>query len=64
MTAPHNHDPSVWAKLAYTWFLVGISQMSPLQVVQFVAGIVAIVYTSAQLFFLLRDRWNGKGTRA
>lgn len=59
MTAPHHQDPTVWVKLAWTWLLVGVSQMSPLQFVQFVAGIVAIVYTSAQLFFLLRDRIKG-----
>lgn len=54
--SPHDDTHAAWVKLFYTWLLVGISQMTPLQAVQFVAGIVAIVYTSAQLFFLLRDR--------
>jgi hypothetical protein len=55
----HHNDPTVWVKLTWTWLLVGLSQMSPLQVVQFVAAIVATVYTSVQLFFLLRDRIKG-----
>lgn len=49
----HNH----WAGVFTSWLLVGLSQMSPLQWVQFIAAIVASCYSLAMLYFLLRDKW-------
>lgn len=52
-----NHDShDALVKIFWTWFFFGVSQMSPLQVVQFLAGIVATVYSSVQLYVLVRDK--------
>jgi hypothetical protein len=53
-----NSNPgSAMIKIFWAWLLVGINQMSPLQAVQFAAGILAIIYTAAQLVVLLRDKF-------
>lgn len=43
-------------KIFWVWLWVGVSQMTPLQAVQFIAGIIAIVYTAVNLFVLVRDK--------
>jgi hypothetical protein len=43
-------------RVLFVWLLVGVSQMSPLQFVQFVAAIIATVYGVLQTWFLVRDR--------
>ncbi len=48
--------PTVLMKLVYVWTAVGFSQMTPLQWVQFFAGIFAIVYSAVQTWVLVRDR--------
>jgi hypothetical protein len=53
---PHNH----WLGLFISWLLVGLTQMSPLQWMQFIAAICATCYSLAMLFFLLRDRRRRK----
>lgn len=53
-----NHDEKVQLlKILAVWFTVGVSQMTPLQWVQFFAAIAATVYSGVQTYFLLRDRW-------
>lgn len=52
-----NHDASpALLKVLWAWLFVGLSQMSPLQWVQFVAAIVAIIYSLAQTWVLVRDK--------
>lgn len=52
-----NHDDSpALLKVLWAWLFVGLSQMSPLQWVQFVAAIVAIIYSLAQTWILIRDK--------
>jgi hypothetical protein len=41
-----------------SWLLVGISQMTPLQVVQAAAAVTATIYTALQIIVLLSDRWK------
>lgn len=43
-------------KVLWAWLFVGISKMSPLEVVQMLAGLCAIVYTLIQIYLLVRDR--------
>lgn len=45
-------------KILITWLAVGVSQMTPLQFVQFVAAIFAIVYSGIQIYKTLRDLWR------
>lgn len=57
----HQHDNASDAgaaaiKLFWIWLSVGISQMTPLQFVQFAAALWAIVYTALQTYILLRDK--------
>lgn len=60
-----NHDTPFVAtiKVIGTWLLVGVSHMSPLQFVQFIAAILAVIYTSAQLVILIRSWWTNRGKR-
>lgn len=51
------------SKIFISWLAVGVSQMSPLQFVQFVAAIFAIVYTGLQTYKLLREMWASKGAK-
>lgn len=51
----HDHIPAV-VKVFWAWFFVGLSQMTPLQWVQFIAAIVAIVYSAVQTWILVRDK--------
>lgn len=44
-------------KVFWAWLFVGLSQMTPLQWVQFVAAIGATIYSLVQTFILLRDKW-------
>lgn len=48
-------DTPALMKIFVTWFAVGVSQMNPLQFVQFVAAIFAIVYTALQTYKLVRE---------
>jgi hypothetical protein len=43
-------------KLFWVWLWVGVSQMTPLQAVQFLAACVAIVYSVIQIYLLIRDK--------
>jgi hypothetical protein len=45
-----NHDASPVLKVFYAWLMVGLSQMSPLQWVQFIAAIAATVYSVVQTY--------------
>lgn len=59
MTEPvHPNEPAHMGilRVLFVWLLVGVSQMSPLQFVQFVAAIIATVYGVLQTWFLVRDR--------
>jgi len=54
-----NHDTdthTALVRLFWTWFLVGISQMTPLQAVQMIAAIAATIYTVVQTVVLIFDR--------
>ena len=53
----NDQDSTPLMKLVITWLAVGISQMGPLQIVQFIAGLFAIVYTALQIYKLLRELW-------
>lgn len=54
----HDHDNlfAAWFKVFSVWLVYGVSQMSPLQWVQFIAGIAATVYSAVQTYLLIRDR--------
>ncbi len=56
-----NHDTPFIAtlKVLASWFLVGISQMSPLQFVQFIAAILAVIFTGMQIVNQIRS-WMHK----
>lgn len=54
----HPDTHSALVRLFWTWLLVGVSQMTPLQFVQFVAAITATVYTVLQTVVLLSERWR------
>lgn len=57
MHAPEHSDSfTAFAKIAWVWFWVGVSNLSPLQAVQFFGGIVATIYTLVQLYVLVRDK--------
>ena len=45
-----SHDKNSWPAVFSTWLLVGLSNMSPLQVVQMIASLCAIVLTLRQLY--------------
>lgn len=53
-------DTPAVIKIFVTWFAVGVSQMNPLQFVQFVAAIFAIVYTALQTYKLVREMWASR----
>lgn len=55
-TSTHNDSLPALLKVLWVWFFVGVSQMSPLQWVQFIAAIVAIAYSLVQLWILVRDK--------
>ena len=55
-----NDTSTALYKIFISWLAVGVSQMSPLQVVQFIAAIFAIVYTALQTYKLVREMWGGK----
>lgn len=42
-------------KALWIWLAVGVSQMSPLQFVQFMAAIFAIVYSVLQIWKTVRE---------
>lgn len=52
----HNDTGAAVLKVFWAWFFVGVSKMSPLEVVQMLAGLCAIVYTLIQIYLLVRDR--------
>jgi hypothetical protein len=60
MTSTNDTSTALY-RVFVSWLAVGISQMSPLQVVQFIAAIFAIVYTALQTYKLVREMWAGKG---
>ena len=57
---PDSQDTSAVVKGVWIWLAVGISQMSPLQVVQFIAAIFAIVYSGLQIYKLILELWFKK----
>lgn len=60
----HHDTPAVAVlKIIATWFLVGVSQMSPLQVVQFIAAAMAAIYTFLQTISLIRGWWSNRSKR-
>ena len=53
------HDThTALVKLFWAWLLVGVSQMTPLQAVQFIAAIAATIYTLVQTVVLVWDRFR------
>lgn len=52
----HNDTGAAVLKVFWAWFFVGVSKMSPLEVVQMLAGLCAIVYTLIQTYLLIRDK--------
>lgn len=52
----HADTHAAWIKLLWAWAFVGLSQMTPLQWVQFMAAIAATIYSAVQTFLLVRDR--------
>ncbi len=52
----HDDTHAALVRLFWTWLLVGLSQMTPLQFMQFVAAIAATIYTIAQFYVLMRDK--------
>jgi len=59
-----NHDTfAAVLKMAWTWLAVGVSVMTPLQVVQLIAAAAATIYSLVQTFFLLRDRLKRRRAR-
>jgi hypothetical protein len=53
----HDNDAhTALLRVFWTWFFVGLSQMSPLQWAQFLATLLAIVFTLAQFYVLWRDK--------
>lgn len=53
----HSNSISAAWKLTWTWLFVGVSQMGPLQAVQFLAAGCAIVFTVLQTWVLVRDKF-------
>lgn len=56
----HSDDTPALVKVFWAWLAVGISQMSPLQFVQFIAALFAIVYSGLQSYKTLRELWAGR----
>lgn len=50
-----NQDHPALLKIFWSWLAVGVSQMSPLQFLQFVAAAFAIVYTGLQIIKTVRE---------
>lgn len=50
------------ARVFLTWIALGVSEMSPLEFVQFIAAIFACVYSGIHIFKLLREMFGKKGT--
>ncbi|HEX7639322.1 MAG TPA: hypothetical protein VF457_13075 [Burkholderiaceae bacterium] len=59
-----NHDTNTaLARIFWSWLLVGISQMTPLQAVQFLAAAAATIYTVLQTGALVAGwvrHWRGR----
>lgn len=55
MTGHHDASPAL-LKVLWAWLFVGLSQMSPLQWIQFVAAIAATIYSLVQTWLLIRDK--------
>ena len=55
-----DQDSPTMLKVFWVWLAVGISQMSPLQLVQFIAAIFAIVYSGLQSYKLVKELWLSK----
>lgn len=51
----HNLHAAI-GKMFFSWLLVGLSQMTPLQWVQMVAAVAATIYSIVQTYVLVRDR--------
>lgn len=47
-------------KPLWVWLAVGVSQMSPLQFVQFLAAIFAIVYSAIHSYKTLREMYDAR----
>lgn len=53
----HTHDTwTAIAKIFWAWLFVGVSQMTPLQAVQFLAAIGATIFSLVQTWVLIRDK--------
>lgn len=53
----HNHDTwAATAKIFWVWLCVGVSQMTPLQAVQFLAALGATIFSLVQTWVLIRDK--------
>jgi hypothetical protein len=55
-----NHDDTpfvAFLKVVGIWLAVGVSHMSPLQFVQFLAAIAAFIYTTLQIVGQVRGWW-------
>lgn len=55
----HHHHDDAWAataKIFWVWLCVGVSQMTPLQAVQFIAAIGATIFSLVQTWVLIRDK--------
>lgn len=60
----HNDTPFMaFIKVVGIWLAVGVSQMSPLQFVQFVAAILASIYTSMQMALWVCNWWRKRSQR-
>lgn len=55
MSSHQDSGPALF-KVLWAWLFVGLSQMTPLQWVQFLAAIFAIVYSGVQTYLLVRDK--------
>lgn len=53
-------DSPALLKALWIWLAVGVSQMSPLQFVQFMAAIFAIVYSALQIWKTVREMLRSK----
>lgn len=56
MTDHNSETATAYAKLFWVWLCVGISQMTPLQAVQFLAAIGATIFSLVQTWILVRDK--------
>lgn len=56
MTEHTNDTWTAIAKIFWAWLFVGVSQMTPLQAVQFLAAIGATIFSLVQTWVLIRDK--------